>query len=124
MRPEVTAADYREARGEIADADFGAALPFAVAAVDSLVGFNGVDGAAREAAWKRAVIAAVGIDAAYGFSHGVGENMVSMTVGAFTATFGSVSMQSASQPSPYERDMARAIRRELAGSGLLYQGIA
>ena len=43
-----------------------------------------------------------------------------MTLGKFSAALGSA----ASGASAYDVDMARAVRRELVGSSLLYQGIA
>ena len=65
-------------------------------------------------------MAAVSVDAAYGFSHGIGEGAGSVTLGKFS--------YAASSPAPGSspwRDEVRAAaaRRELVGSGLLYQGI-
>lgn len=120
-RPEITVEDYEAAYGPV-DADaFGAALRCAEAEVASIVGYAPVDTPAREDAWRRAVMAAVSVDAAYGFSHGIGEGAGSVTLGKFS--------YAASSPAPGSspwRDEVRAAaaRRELVGSGLLYQGLA
>ena len=52
-------------------------------------------------------------------SGGIGENVASVAVGAFSATLAA----GTAGVSAYDLDMRRAIRRELQGSGLLYQGI-
>ncbi len=115
-RPTVTAEDYRDAYGEIGEDDFKAALPAALGVVADLVGLNDIAG--EEDAWKRAVLAVVAVDAAYGFSHGVGEGMASVTLGKFSASLGA-----AGGASPWRADAAAAARRELAGTGLLYAGV-
>lgn len=116
-RPSVTLEDYRDAHGEIGEGDFKAALPAALGVVADLVGLNDIAG--EEDAWKRAVLAVVAVDAAYGFSHGVGEGMASVTLGKFSASGGG----SASGGSQWLSDARAAARRELAGTGLLYSGV-
>lgn len=113
MLPEVGSADYKGAHtwDEVC-----AHLPAAVAAVREVMGFNVPEGEEQVAAYKAAVCAALDVDAAYGFSGGVAENLQSMTVGSFSVTLGQQDGQSA-----YEQDMQRAIRHELSGTGLLCQ---
>lgn len=117
MLPEVGSADYKGAHtwDEVC-----AHLPAAVAAVREAMGFNVPEGAEQAAAYKAAVCAALDVDAAYGFSDGIGEGLQSMTVGSFSASMG---QQQGAQASAYEQDMRRAIQRELSGTGLLYQGL-
>ena len=114
-RPSVTLEDYRDAYGEIGEGDFKAALPAALGVVADLVGLNDIAG--EEDAWRRAVLAVVAVDAAYGFSHGVGEGMASVTLGKFSASGG------AAGTSQWRADAVAAARRELAGTGLLYAGV-
>ncbi|MCI9495998.1 MAG: hypothetical protein HFJ67_10240 [Adlercreutzia mucosicola] len=114
-RPSVTLEDYRDAYGEIGEGDFKAALPAALGVVADLVGLNDIAG--EEDAWRRAVLAVVAVDAAYGFSHGVGEGMASVTLGKFSASLG------AAGTSQWRADAVAAARRELAGTGLLYAGV-
>lgn len=71
-----------------------------------------------EDAYVRAVCAAVDVDAAYGCSGGIGEGLASVSIGSFSASLGA-----GDAAGGYDTDMTRAIRRELSGSGLLYQGI-
>lgn len=119
-RPEITVEDYEAAYGPV-DADaFGAALRCAEAEVASIVGYAPVDTPAREDAWRRAVMAAVSVDAAYGFSHGIGEGAESVTIGKFSYAASSPAPGS----SPWRDEVRAAARRELVGSGLLYQGLA
>ncbi|MEY8340141.1 hypothetical protein [Adlercreutzia muris] len=117
--PNVTLEDYRGVYGEIAEGDFDAALPAAEGTVADLVGLNRVELPFEIAAWKRAVLAVVAVDAAYGFSHGVGEGMASVTLGKFSASGGC----SAPGGSQWLSDARAAARRELAGTGLLYAGV-
>lgn len=119
--PEVSIGEYEGWFGEIAEADFAAALPAARGVVDDLVGFNRVEQPFEITAYKRAVCAAVKADGAYGFSHGVGEGLASVTLGKFSASSGASGEGGASQ---WQRDVCAAARRELAGTGLLYAGIA
>ena len=114
-RPSVTLEDYRDAYGEIGEGDFKAALPAALGVVADLVGLNDIAG--EEDAWRRAVLAVVAVDAAYGFSHGVGEGMASVTLGKFSASLGPAGT------SQWRADAVAAARRELAGTGLLYAGV-
>ncbi len=114
-RPSVTLEDYRDAYGEIGEGDFKAALPAALGVVADLVGLNDIAG--EEDAWRRAVLAVVAVDAAYGFSHGVGEGLASVTLGKFSASLG------AAGTSQWRADARAAARRELAGTGLLYAGV-
>lgn len=108
--------DYREAHGEIGEDDFKAALPAALGVVADLVGPNDVTGG--EDAWRRAVMAVVAVDAAYGFSHGVGEGLASVTLGKFSASLGASGCAS-----QWRTDAVAAARRELAWTGLLYTGV-
>lgn len=114
-RPSVTLEDYRDAYGEIGEGDFKAALPAALGVVADLVGLNDIAG--EEDAWRRAVLAVVAVDAAYGFSHGVGEGLASVTLGKFSASLG------AAGTSQWRADAVAAARRELADTGLLYAGV-
>lgn len=113
MYPEVTSADYH---GRHAWDSVQRALPSAEAAVREVMCFNVPEGEAQESAYKSAVYAAMDVDAAYGFSGGVAESGASMRLGSFSVTHGG-------STSSYDADMDRAIRRELSGSGLLFQGI-
>ena len=65
-------------------------------------------------------MAAVSWDAAYGFSHGIGEGEESVTLGKFSYSASSPAPGS----SPWRDEVRAAARRELVGSGLLYQGLA
>ena len=87
--------------------------------VREVMGLNEPDGERQATAYVGAVCAAVDVDAAYGASGGIGENVASVAVGAFSATLAA----GTAGVSAYDLDMRRAIRRELQGSGLLYQGI-
>lgn len=108
--------DYREAHGEIGEDDFKAALPAALGVVADLVGTNDIAGG--EDALRRAVMAVVAVDAAYGFSHGVGEGLASVTLGKFSASLGA-----SDGVSQWRTDAVDAARRELAWTGLLYTGV-
>lgn len=108
--------DYRETHGEIGEDDFRAALPAALGVVADLVGPNDIAG--EEDAWRRAVMAVVAVDAAYGFSHGVGEGLASVTLGKFSASLGA-----SGSVSQWRADAVAAARRELAWTGLLYTGV-
>ena len=116
MLPEVTESDYH---GPHQWSEVGPHLPAAVAAVRELMGFNEPEGEEQEAAYKAAVCAALDVDAAYGFSGGVAEGLQSLTVGSVSLGMG----QADAQASAYDRDMRRAIARELRGTGLLYAGL-
>lgn len=119
--PSVTAEEYAAWFGEIGQGDFDAALPFAEAAVRDLVGFNEPSLPYELTAWKRAVCSAIRVDRAYGFSHGLADGLASVTLGSYSASSGAASDGSARS---WEADVRDAARRELAGTGLLYQGIA
>lgn len=124
MLPEVTYEAYAMRGGTLGEKDFPASLKTATCFVRSVIGANEPQDEQDAEQYVDAVCAAIAVDEAYGCSGGIGEGMVAMSVGSFSATFGSVSMQSAFQPSPYERDMTKAVSRALSGSSLLYQGIA
>lgn len=112
MLPEVRSADYKGAHtwDEVC-----AHLPAAVSAVREVIGFNVPEGEEQVAAYKAAVCAALDVDAAYGFSGGVGD------VG--TVRLGSLTIEQGQGWSAYEADVSKAVRRALSGSGLLYQGL-
>lgn len=118
MLPEVTYERYQELGGELGENAFKASLRAAMASVRQIIGFN-VPNDTNLEAYERAVCAAVDVDAAYGASSGIGEGGDSVKVGSF-----SISGNSHAGISAYDADMRRAIRQELTGSGLLYQGIA
>lgn len=116
--PTVTYADYAKHGGTLAEDVFKASSRAAISAVRDIIGFNVPKDADDEDAYVRAVCAAVDVDAAYGCSGGIGEGLASVSIGSFSASAGADG-----QSGTYDSDMARAIRRELVGSGLLYQGI-
>lgn len=118
MTPSVSFDDYAERGGKLAMEAFDASLASAVASVREVMGCNEPNGERQTAAYVGAVCAAIEVDAAYGASGGIGENIASVAVGAFSAT-----MAGTAGVSAYDLDMRRAIRRELQGSGLLFQGI-
>lgn len=122
MLPTVTYERYQELGGKLRVDAFEASLRAAMASIREIIGFN-VPNEANLEAYERAVCAAVDVDAYYGASGGVGEHMISATLGSFSASFGSNVQGSISAPSTYDLDMHRVIRQELTGSGLLYQGI-
>ena len=86
-----------------------------------MVGLNRVELPFEVTAWKRAVCAAVKADAAYGFSHGIGEGLSSVSLGKFSMSSRSDAADGAS--SAWLADVRAAARRELAGTGLLYAGV-
>lgn len=116
--PSVTYSIYTEHGGKLEEGAFEASLRAAVAAVRDIIGYNEPLDTEDEAAYTRAVCAAVEVDNAYGASGGIGEGLASFTLGSFSVS------ASDGESSSYEQDMTRAIKRELVGSGLLYQGIA
>lgn len=116
--PTVTYEDYTRHGGTLAEDVFKASSRAAVAWVRDVIGFNVPQDADDEDAYVRAVCVAVEVDAAYGCSGGIGEGLASVSIGSFSASAGTDGTSGA-----YEADMIRAIRRELVGSGLLYQGI-
>lgn len=119
--PSVEFARYEELGGKLAEEDFDASKAAAVAAVREIIGYNEPVDDEDVEAYERAVCAAIAVDYEYGASGGIGENVSSITLGRFTA---SMSAAATGTVSLYQGDMARAIRRELIGSSLLYQGIA
>jgi hypothetical protein len=119
--PSVTHERYKELGGTLEAEDFNASIAAAVAAVREIIGYNEPADQDDVEAYERAVCAAVAVDNTYGASGGIGENLASVTLGRFSASMGSGAAGSASL---YEQDMRRAVRRELIGSSLLYQGIA
>lgn len=116
--PTVTYAGYTQHGGTLAEDVFKASSRAAVAWVRDVIGFNEPQDADDEDAYVRAVCAAVDVDAAYGCSGGIGEGLASVSIGSFSASLGA-----GDAAGGYDADMTRAIRRELVGSGLLYQGI-
>ena len=98
--------------GSLPEAAFTASLRHAAAAVSDIVGFN--DAAGSDAA-KRAVCAAVDVDAAWGGDGGAASGG-SVSIGSFSASSGT-------GDAGYDSDMRRAIRAQLVGTGLLYQGV-
>jgi hypothetical protein len=98
--------------GDLPEAAFNASLRHATAAVADVIGFN--DAASSDAA-KRAVCAAVDVDAAWGGEGGAASGG-SVSVGSFSASSGT-------GDGGYDADMRRAIRAQLVGTGLLYQGV-
>ncbi|HIS39952.1 MAG TPA: hypothetical protein IAC12_03805 [Candidatus Aphodovivens avistercoris] len=101
--------------GSLDEKSFDAALPHALAEVRRLTWPN--DPSLDEAAYMRAVCAAVEVDAAYGCTGGAG-SLQSVTVGSVSMGFGSQGGEAS-----YSADMARAVRGELAGTGLLFMGV-
>lgn len=114
-RPEPTYAEYQAWGGKLPQADFEAALSAARAAVREITGFNEPETPAEEGAYRAAVCAACDVAHAYG-SGIIGDG------GGFS--IGSFSVSGAGDPAKaYRSDMSRAVRGELAGTGLLYQGV-
>lgn len=113
--PDVTYGFYRDEYGgrSLGRDDLESALPHARAAVRSLVWPN--DPSRDADAYRRAVCAACEVDAAYGFTGGAG-SLSSVTAGTVSMAFGSGG-------GSYAEDVARAVRGELAGTGLLYAGM-
>lgn len=120
MLPEVTYGDYT-LHGGMHDKDlFLTSLRAAKAAVSETIWLNEpVDDLDAEA-YVRAVCAAVDVDIAYGQSAGIAEDAASLSIGSFSIGSGS---SGTSSLSAYDSDMRRAIRRELIGSTLLFQGV-
>ncbi len=114
--PQLTYEKYGELGGGNSEESFNASLRTAYAKVHEVIGFNDPENAPE--AYLRAVCAAVDVDVYYGSSGGIGEGLSSISVGSFSASMGTVDASSV-----YDSDMRSTIRRELVGSGLLYQGI-
>lgn len=117
--PSVTYEQYKAQGGTLEADAFAASLRAAVSAVRDVIGYNEPQDDDDVEAYTRAVCAAVDVDEAYGASGGIGEGVASVTLGKFSATMGGNGSASL-----YQADMRRAIARELAGSSLLYQGVA
>lgn len=117
--PSVTYELYKGQGGTLGEDAFATSLRAAVSAVRDVIGRNEPQDEEDEAAYIRAVCAAVEVDDAYGASGGIGETVASVTLGKFSA-----SMAGGGAASPYDADMRRAIRRELVGSSLLYAGVS
>lgn len=117
--PDLTYARYAELGGTHDEGTFKGSLRAAVASVREIIGFNCPETNGQVEAYERAVCAAVDVDVAYGASGGVGEDLASVSIGSFSASAGTGN----GSTSAYQGDMRRAIRAELSGSGLLYQGI-
>lgn len=118
--PTLTYEDYLKLGGELSEEGFTSSLSAACAAVREVIGFNEPEDDADAEAYKRAVVAAVEVDAAYGHSSGIGESADSISIGSFSASSG---RDSGAGISSYDADTRRVIRRELIGSTLLYQGV-
>lgn len=116
--PSVTYELYKGQGGTLGEDAFAASLRAAVSAVRDVIGYNEPQDEEDEAAYIRAVCAAVEVDDAYGASGGIGEAVASITLGKFSA-----SMAGGGTASLYDVDMRRAVLRELVGSSLLYQGL-
>ena len=116
--PKLPYSRYAKLGGTHDKGAFEGSLRAAVAAVREVIGFNRPETGEQVEAYERAVCAAVDVDVAYGASGGVGEGLASVSIGSFSA-----SMSGDGAASGYQADMRSAIRRELSGSGLLYQGI-
>lgn len=115
--PQLTYEKYGELGGGNSEEGFNASLRTAYAKVREIIGFNMPD-ETNEEAYLRAVCAAVDVDIYYGSTGGIGEGLSSISIGSFSASIGV-----ADTSSSYDSDMRNKIRRELVGSGLLYQGI-
>ena len=113
--PKVTYAFYAGRGGTLEEDGFEAALPRARAAVRRRIWPNDPSEAPR--AWRRAVCAAVDVDAAYGLGGGA-VSLSSLSAGTVSMSFGG-----SGSGSSYEADLARAIDAELVGSGLLHMGL-
>lgn len=116
--PCVTYEDYVSLGGNLREDAFASSLGNATSRVREIMGFNVPRNERQERAYVRAVCAAVEVDATYGCSGGIGEGLASVSIGSFSASLGA-----GDATGGYDADMTRAIRRELSGSGLLYQGI-
>lgn len=99
--------------GTLDEEGFARALPRAVSAVRGRVWPNDPERAPE--AYRRAVCAAVDVDAAWGLGGGVGA-LSSVTAGTVSMSFGAGG-------ATYEADLAHAVDAELAGSGLLFAGV-
>ncbi|NGM17724.1 hypothetical protein GMI70_06930 [Eggerthellaceae bacterium zg-893] len=115
--PTLAYARYAELGGRCSAEEFAASQRAAHAAVREIAGPNEIQDEEDLAGYERAVCAAVEVDRRYGASGGIGEHLASVTVGKVSMAMGSAGA------SPYDRDMAREVMRELAGTSLLYQGV-
>jgi hypothetical protein len=115
----VTEADYAEFGRGLVDADnLASTLDYATQVVGLYIGCNEPDSYDEMRAYTRAVCAVADVDASYGYSRGSMEGMSSIKIGDFSASYTSSTASSA-----YDSDIAATIRRELAGTGLLYSGV-
>lgn len=121
--PEVTYQDYQAWGGTLEEGAFSASLRAAVGRVRHVIGFNVPENDDEAAAYANAVCAAVDVDAAYGASGGVGEGAQSLSIGSFSVGSGVSYANAGGFMSEYDQDMLRAIRAELIGTSLLYQGV-
>lgn len=116
--PEVTYAYYSGTYGGALDEDgFSAALPHALAAVRGRIWPNDPEERGAEEECRRAVCAAVDVDAAYGSTGGAG-SLASVTTGTVSMSFGG-----SGGGSSYDADMESAVDGELVGTGLLFMGV-
>lgn len=118
--PTVTYKDYQGYGGNLSEEDFNSSLPHAQAWLRYVLGFNQPETDEENEACVRATCAAIAVDAAYGASGGIGEGATSMTIGSFSVSGGSSADGSVNA---YQSDMEGAIRRELIGTRLLFQGL-
>lgn len=111
--------EYAEFGRGLVDADnLSSSLEYATQVVGLYIGRNEPDSYDEMRSYMRAVCAVADVDASYGYSRGQMEGMSSVKIGDFSASFSSDGASSA-----YESDIAAAIRRELAGTGLMYAGV-
>lgn len=117
---EVSYERYQELGGQAAEDVYNASINHALAAVREQIWPNQPSDELQKLAWEMAVYAAVDVDAAYGSDGGIGSGLNSLSIGAFSESYGSGNTSAANV---YDEDMRRAIVRELAGTGLLYRGV-
>lgn len=116
--PEVTYEFYSETYGgDLDEGGFKAALPHALAEVRRRIWPNDPQERGAEDAYRRAVCAAMDVDAAYGGTGGAG-SLSSVTTGTVTMSFGGSGGETA-----YDADVSRAVEGELVGTGLLFMGM-
>lgn len=123
MVPEVKYKDFSGLYGNRVGEDaFEACLPFAVDAVRELCWPREPEGEERDAAWVRAVCAAVYADWANGSGHGLDDGAgSSLSIGSVSLSGGSAG--AGSSGSATLDAMRAAARRALVGTGLLYRGM-
>jgi hypothetical protein len=114
----VTETEYAQYGRDLVASDMIAStLAYAQSVVDEVVGNNEPVCDDDSVAYIRAVCAVADIDASYNYSRGSMEGITSAKVGDFSVSY------SNDGATTYTRDVAQAIRRELAGTGLMYSGV-